>query len=147
MSTRKELLENLDENVLRLFSICQNISKPDTFVYEGWTVKDIFGHITFWHESFARNVSDLANDRMPKPFRGKYSDLNQRCFAEFSSLPIEEIILRLGNAHKVIQENILNNKLELIPYRIGSRDYPPEEHLQVVNDHIKEHTKDIENVF
>ena len=145
MSNRKELLENLDENVGRLLSICQNITNPDTVVYEGWTVKDVLGHITFWHESFARNVRDLALDRKPKPLRGKYSELNQRCFAEFSSLPIDEIISRLGNAQQVIRENILNHKLQLIPYRIGSRDYSPEEHLGVVNEHIKEHTKDIEN--
>jgi len=42
-------------------------------------------------------------------------------------------------AHRVIRENILNPKLTLIPYKKGSRDYTPEEHLDIVNEHIKEH--------
>ena len=147
MSTKKELLKDLDENVSNLISICQKISKPDTVVYDDWTVKDILGHLTFWHESFARNVSDLVLEKEPNPLRGKYSDLNQRCLAEFGPLSIEEIMSRLENAHQIIQLNILNNKLQLIPYRIGSRDYSPEEHLQIVNDHIKVHTKDIEKVI
>jgi len=32
----------------------------DTMVYELWNAKDILGHITFWHESFARNISALG---------------------------------------------------------------------------------------
>jgi hypothetical protein len=113
-------------------------------VYEGWTVKDILGHITYWHESFARNIADLANDKKPSPLRGSYRELNQRCFAEFGSLVIDDILLRFEHAHEVIQENILRAQILLIPYRIGSRDYPPEEHLQIVIDHIQEHIKDIE---
>ncbi len=147
MSTRIKLLENLAESVLQLLSVCRNITNPNAVVYPGWTVKDVLGHITFWHESFARNVSDLADDRKPKPLRGTYKELNQRCAAEFSSLPMEEIVLRLEAAQQVIQKNILNSKLVFIPYRIGSRDYTPEEHLQVVSDHIQEHTKDIENAI
>jgi hypothetical protein len=57
---------------------------------------------------------------------------------------IDDILLRFEHAHEVIQENILRAQILLIPYRIGSRDYPPEEHLQIVIDHIQEHIKDIE---
>lgn len=143
MNTRKTLLENLNQSTALLLDLCATIPDPDTIVYEGWTIKAVMGHMTFWHESFARNVYDLANDREPTPLRGTYSALNQKCLAEFGPLSIEVIVLRFANAHKLIQENILNDKIVMIPYRKGSRDYPPEEHLQVVNDHLKEHTKDI----
>ena len=56
---------------------------------------------------------------------------------------VEEIIQRLETAHKIIQENILNPKLVLIPYKKGSRDYTPEEHLDIVNGHNKEHLSGI----
>ncbi len=144
MTTRKILLENLAESVQQLVSMCRNIGNPNAVVYPGWTVKDVLAHITFWHESFARNVSDLADDRKPRPLRGTYKELNRRCVEEFSSLPIEEIVSRLEEAQQAIQKNILNPKLVFIPYRIGSRDYTPDEHLQVVSEHIKEHTKDIQ---
>jgi len=73
------------------------------------------------------------------PLKGKYSDLNQRCFDEMRTKTVEEITTRLEVAHRVIQENILNPKLVLIPYKKGSRDYTPDEHLDIVNEHIKEH--------
>jgi hypothetical protein len=56
---------------------------------------------------------------------------------------MENIIMRLEAAHKVIQEDILSTKLKSIPYKKGSRDYSPEEHLDIVNAHIKEHLSDI----
>jgi hypothetical protein len=145
MSTRKKLLENLTESVQQLISLVRTIAEPDTFVYESWTVKDVLGHITFWHESFARNISDLAENRKPKPLRGTYKVLSIRCSDKFGPLQMEEIISRLEAAQQGIQKHVLIPRLGMIPYRIGSRDYAPDEHLQVVNDHILKHIKDIEN--
>jgi hypothetical protein len=147
MSYKIKLLENLAESVHQLVSVCRNIDNPNAVVYPGWTVKHVLGHITFWHESFALNVSDLVEDRKTKPLRGTYKQLSQRCIAEFSSLPMDVIVSRLEESQQSIQKNILNPKLVLIPYRVGSRDYTPDEHLQVVSDHIKEHTKDIKNAI
>ena len=143
MKTREELLDRLNETVLQLVAGFQNVPNPDITVYEDWTAKDVLGHITFWHESFARNVSDLVEDIKPTPLRGKYSDLNKRCLDEMRALTVEDIVERLEAAHRVIQENILNAKLALIPYKKGSRDYTPEEHLDIVNEHIVEHLRAI----
>ncbi|NJO00203.1 MAG: ClbS/DfsB family four-helix bundle protein [Anaerolineales bacterium] len=117
MKTREELLKQLDETISELFGVYGNMITPGIAVNEDWTAKDILGHITFWHESFARNVSDLVNDIKPTPLKGKYSDLNQRCLDEMRPQAVEEIIKRLEAAHRVIQENILNAKLRLIPYK------------------------------
>lgn len=54
------------------------------------------------------------------------------------------MLKRLEVAHRGIQENILNARLILIPYKKGSRDYTPEEHLDLVNQHIKAHLRDIQ---
>ncbi|NHZ71718.1 MAG: ClbS/DfsB family four-helix bundle protein [Aquificales bacterium] len=143
METREILLKQLNETISQLFGVYQNMAYPEIAIYEDWTAKDILGHITFWHESFARNVSDIVNDIKPTPLKGKYSDLNQRCLDEMRTHTIEDIIKRLKVAHRIIQENILNAKLALIPYKKGSRDYSPEEHLDIVNKHIKEHLKGI----
>ena len=88
----------------------------------------------------------LVSDIKPTPLKGKYSDLNQRCYDEMRQKPVEEIIQRLETAHGVIQENILYPGLCLIPYKKGSRDYTPDEHLDIVNEHIKEHLCDIRKV-
>ena len=143
MKTREILLKQLDATVSELLGDFQNMSDPENAVYEGWTAKDTLGHITFWHESFARNVSDIVNDIKPTPLRGRYSDLNQRCLDEMRTHTVDDIVKRLEVAHRVIQENILSAKLVLIPYKKGSRDYTPEEHLDIVNSHMKEHLRAI----
>ena len=143
VKTRKELLDRLNETVSQLFAEYHNVAHPEIAVYEDWTAKDVLGHITFWHESFARNVSDIIKDIKPTPLSGRYSDLNQRCMDEMRPLTVGAIVARLESAHQAIQEDILSAKLTLIPYKKGSRDYSPAEHLDIVNEHIKEHLRAI----
>jgi len=143
METRAILLKQLTETVLKLIDVYENTVDPDMVVYEGWTAKQVLGHITFWHESFARNVRDIANDIKPTPLKGKYSDLNQRCFEEIKTQTIGDVLNRLRAAHRVIEENILDPKVQIIPYKKGSRDYTPEEHLDIVTKHIQGHLRDI----
>jgi hypothetical protein len=146
MDRRATLLKHLNETISQLSDVFKNLANPEIAVYEEWTAKDILGHIAFWHESFARNVHDIVSDIKPTPLKGKYSDLNQRCHDEMRQKTVEEIIQRLEIAHRVIQENILNPGLGLIPYKKGSRDYTPDEHLDIVNEHIQEHLSDIRKV-
>lgn len=143
METRETLRDRLNLIVEDLITTCRALSDPDAAVYEGWSAKDILGHLTFWHESFARNVNDLAHDRLPAPLRGKLSDLNQRGVDEMRPCSLDEVIGRLQAAQRTIQRNILNPGLDSIPYRKGSRDYTPEEHLSIVIDHINAHLKAI----
>ena len=143
MDTREILLKQLNETISQLFDVFKNMANPEIAVYEDWTAKDVLGHIVFWHESFARNVRDIVSDIKPTPLKGKYRDLNQRCINEMRQKTLEELIQRLETTHRVIRGNILNPKLGLIPYKKGSRDYPPDEHLDIVNEHIKEHLSGI----
>jgi hypothetical protein len=46
-------------------------------------------------------------------------------------------------AHVIVRVNILNPALKLIPYKKRSRDYTPEEHLDIVCEHIRTHLKDM----
>ena len=146
LETRALLLRKLNITLDQLYNLYHTMVHPETEIYEGWTAKDILGHITFWHESFARNVSALAEGREPIPLKGKYVDLNQRSVEETRTLTTAQIMGKLQVAHQIIQENILSEKLELIPYRKGSREYTPEEHLDIVNRHILEHLKSVERL-
>ena len=143
METKEALRARLSKNVDELIAICRQLPDPNATIYEGWSAKDILGHVTFWHESFARNVDDLVHDRKPTPLKGKLSDLNQQGVDEMRSCSLEDVIGRVEAAQRIIQRNILNPKLILIPYRKGSRDYTPEEHLSIVSDHINAHLKAI----
>ena len=143
METRENLLERLNRTILKLMDVSKTLEKPDLIVYEDWTVKDILGHILFWHESFARNVQDINTGIKPAPLKGSYRDLTQQCLQEMRAISLNEISQRLEAAHRIIMENILDPQLVMIPYKKGSRDYSPEEHLDIVDKHINEHLNDI----
>jgi hypothetical protein len=144
--TREILLQRLNETMEKFYELYRDRIDLEIEIYEGWNARDILGHITFWHESFARNVNALIKGNKPSPLKGKYVEINQRSIDETKTLTTKQIMSRLKNAHRIIHENILSDKLEMIPYRKGSRDYSPEEHLDIVNGHIAGHLKSIEKV-
>jgi hypothetical protein len=143
MNQRENLLLTLNKTVAQLLGVYKNILNPDAMVYELWSAKDVLAHLTFWHESFSRNVLDLANVRKPKVLKGRLIDLNQGGVDEMRNETLETVVDRFVRSHQVIQDNILNPGLIMIPYRRGSRDYTPEEHLSVVDGHINQHLLDV----
>lgn len=136
-------LQRLNETVTDLFSVYQTLPDPSLMVYELWTAKDVLAHLTFWHESFARNVDDLVRGRKPTPLKGRLIDLNQGGVDAMKSLPLAQVLDRFESAHMIISGNILNPALTLIPYKKGSRDYTPEEHLDIVCKHTRMHLRDV----
>jgi hypothetical protein len=139
VSDRRVLLEALDQTVAAFVEVCGGAPDPAMMVNREWTVKDVAAHVTFWHESFARNLSDVVAGVPARPLRGTYAELNSRCMLEMRPLPLDEILGRLLSAHGTIGERILDPSLHAIPYRRGSRDYGPDEHLEVVTAHIRSH--------
>jgi hypothetical protein len=146
LESRRKKLQQLDETVAQLYDTYKHLSDSGVMVYKQWTAKDVLAHLTFWHESFARNVMDLVNGRKPTPLKGRLIELNQAGLDAMCSEMLETVMARFNFAHKVIQENILNSTLNLIPYKKGSRDYSPEEHLEIVKGHINEHIQDVRKV-
>lgn len=147
MDARLNLLSRLDKTIARLFTVYGGIEHPEMVVIGEWTAKDLLGHIVFWHESFARNVYDIASNIKPTPLKGRLTDLNQQSVVEMQLYSTEILLLRLESAHLVIRQNIRHPGLELIPYRQGSRPYTPEEHLEIVDRHLSGHLNDIEKAL
>ncbi|MFC1640885.1 DUF1801 domain-containing protein [Patescibacteria group bacterium] len=104
-----------------------------------WSAKDNLAHIVFWHESFARNVSDLVVGREPKPVEGALWEANERGVKVNKKHKVPALLKRLEKAQVVIERNISNKKIKMIPYRKGTHDYSPVEHLDVVHDHVRGH--------
>ncbi len=129
MNQRENLLRALNITIAQLLGVYKSMYDPDVMVYELWSAKDILAHLTFWHQSFSRNVLDLVNGRKPSVLKGRLIDLNQGGVDEMRTETLETVVDRFVRSHQVIQDNILNPGLIMIPYRRGSRDYTPEEHL------------------
>lgn len=138
-----EALKVLQERLQELTAFFKAKRNYQTMVYALWNAKDILGHITFWHESFARNISDLGNDIKPTPLKGKLSEVNQASVETTKKVSIKNLLTRIVEAQKTIEAHIHNPNIQSIPYKKGSRDYSRLEHLQVVEAHIKKHLKDL----
>jgi len=137
------LISELEETVHAFVAHFQQDKKFDGQIYAEWTEKDVLGHIVFWHESFARNVQALTRGHEPNVLKGKLSEVNLRSVESTRPHSIPSLLARLQEAQHVISTHVQHPDLALIPYKKGSRSYPPDEHLAVVNRHIQRHLKDL----
>jgi len=144
IKTNVEILRNEVDQLVDFF---EKELDYDKMVYKYWNAKDILGHITFWHESFARNISDLGKGIKPKPLKGKLSEVNTQSVETTKNESIENLIKRLKDAQVIIEEFIFIDRINLIPYKKGSRDYSRSEHLEIVSNHIHKHLKDISKKY
>jgi hypothetical protein len=138
------LLQELEVTVAELLCFFEEGKDFDFRVYPEWTAKDILGHLLFWQESFARNLDNLVTGKSPSPLKGRLGDLNQQGVEEFRQVSLNQLIARFRSAQESISKTITKPDIGYIPYRKGSRDYLPKEHLQVVNDHIRKHLRDLQ---
>jgi len=139
----KDKVEILRGELKKFIAFFEQGLDYDKMIYEYWNAKDILGHITFWHESFARNILDLGKNIKPSPLKGKLSEINKQSVETTKNESVENLIKRLKEAQNTIEEYIFLDKINLIPYKKGSRDYSKLEHLEVVSNHIHKHLKDI----
>lgn len=137
----------LSRNVKALSEYFEQPNAWSDMIYEKWNAKDVLGHLVFWHESFARNISDLGHGLKPQPLKGKLSEVNERSVAENKEVPIQILIARLHAAHNTIAAHIFDISIDLIPYKKGSRDYSRLEHVEIVNNHIRRHLNDLKKHF
>ncbi len=137
-------LASLEAAVDRLAAAARALPDLDAPTTGEWSGRMVVAHVVLWHESFARNVADLAAGRRPSPLAGTYAVLAARTRTELGDLPIETLLGRLEAAQAVIRQHVGSPRIALIPYRRGSRRYAPAEHLAVTADHVARHAAELE---
>jgi len=124
------------EDFIQLFSVKGADYGRAKTKEEGWTAKDVLAHITFWHESFARNISDAGEKRESRVLKGSMNDVINRGVRENRDFSIDILLRRMRKAQRTVEKHIFNDSIGLIPYKQGSRPYTRAEHLDVVTRHI-----------
>lgn len=143
----REVLENLSATVADVRAWFGSHDDLGFAVNTEWTARDVLVHVAFWHESFARNVADLAAGIKPRPLKGTYSELGKRAAEEYRTCPVSELLDRLERAQRVIEQSVFDPKVTLIPYKVGSRPYAPCEHTRIVEDHVRGHLGRLEAAY
>lgn len=143
----EEYKEQLGDIVSKFISFFNQKYDFDRIIYTDWIAKDILGHVVMWHESFARNIDDIINGRKLNPLKGTLTDLNENGVRTNREYTIRELQKKMKIANEVIMNHILDDRIHLIPYKKGSRDYTKDEHMEVVYRHIKGHLADLEKNY
>ncbi len=144
VNTEKEIgekLEILQNKVSELILFFKQDLDFNNLVNTSWSAKDVLGHLTFWHESFAKNLKDLYDSKVPNPLKGKLSEVNLLSVESNREISIDELLTKLEKAQNIISNCIGDVKIKTIPYKKGSRDYTRLEHLEIVTHHIDKHLK------
>lgn len=141
--TRGDALLELTQQVDALIACVRAVDAERLLVNRLWTAKEVLCHVTFWHESLARNLDAVARHQQPPLLKGTLATLNQQGVEELRPNAVDQLIDRLLTAQATIQATILDPTIGLIPYRSGARPYTPDEHLEMVRAHIRKHTADI----
>lgn len=147
MTDHRTHLERLAETVSELTDLYRSIGEASALVNSAWTARDALVHVVFWHESFARNVRDLAGGIRPTPLKGTYAELGERASAEAQGLPVKELLGRMISAQRIIEQSVYNPLVTSIPYKVGSRPYGADEHLKIVNEHVRGHLNQVRTAY
>lgn len=145
MDEIKSKLSTLSHTAAELLTFFSSLPDPNLPVYPLWSAHDILAHVTFWHESFARNVQDLVLQRPLSPLDGTFPALNRMGVESMRNLPINAILQRFSSAQHILEQHITNPLVQLIPYRKDNiHTYTPVQHLELVNGHICRHLQDVQ---
>lgn len=147
LQNRKLLLTVLSQTVESVVKTYEGFSNYHFRIDDQRTAKDVLAHIVFWHENFSSNTFNVSHNIAPKPLTGSYAKLSEQCKNEMEYTSVTQLISRLITSQKIIQENIVKRNIEKIPYRRGSREYTPEEYLDVVNQHLLGHLKEVKDCY
>ena len=103
-----------------------------------WSVKDVLGHITYWHQYYAQQYESLSRGEKPyfhRSLAGKNVEGRQK--KKYTSK--KKLIKELLQANQSLKTSILEKKVPQMRY-MASRTYETHEFLEVVIRHIQSHT-------
>lgn len=133
----KSQFEDLDSEISNFLTVINEKKLTDMATIE-WQVKDVLGHIVFWHEYYANQYKALAEGREPFYWKSLVG-VNKIGKKTMRNVSKHELLSRLERAQKSLKRSILDKKVPKMRY-IASREYTTSDFLDVVIGHIKRHT-------
>ncbi len=111
--TRNEILNRLEQDRTQFLDALCDIpdheisSRP---VLDGWTLKDLLGHIAMWEQVAVRFIADYRQDGCPKSLglndESALDEFNQRGAALRREWPLERVRAEFDTAHRDLVASI-----------------------------------------
>jgi hypothetical protein len=138
MNNKYEQLFLEFSNALQTFLAEVDRKRLNNKATDKWDVKDVLGHITFWHMYYAQQYEALAKGKEPYVHRS-LAGKNEVGRKKMRYVTKKELINMLKEAHEKLRTSILVKKVPKMMY-MKSREYTTNDFLEVVTGHIKRHT-------
>jgi len=133
-----KLFTELDQ-VLETFISEINKKKLTDMVTNQWTIKDLLGHITYWHQYYAQQYKALSIGEKPyihQTLVGK----NEEAIKKTKYVSKKKLIGNLIEANESLRTSILVKKVPKMKY-VKSSQYTTDHFLEVVIGHISRHSQ------
>lgn len=111
-----------------------------------WTVHEIIAHVASWQEYYAQVTRALLHNEKPELFKKSLEETNTEQVALYSKVATKTLLGKISRSTKELIRNVKKLEVESIPYKKGSRNYTPEEYINVITGHVKSHTKQVMTV-
>lgn len=108
-TTKEQLIQNGDDNFIKLFSLINSISKEDkeknfSFEDRDKNIRDVLIHLFEWHQLLINwilcNQSGIKVNFLPEPYNWKtYPQMNIRIWEKHQSTSLEMAIGLLEKSH------------------------------------------------
>lgn len=112
--------------------------KKLTDMVKKWTVKEVLGHITFWHRYYAQQYKSLAANEDPFFFES-LAGKNEAARKEMGKRSKRWLVAALNEAQDSLRESIVQKRVPRMHY-MRSHEYTTGDFLEVVISHIVKHT-------
>jgi hypothetical protein len=143
---RQQLLQRVDKAWTDFTASYAGLSEAqltEAGVLEGWSVKDILGHVTTWEEEALKYLPLIAQGGRPPRYSTKYGGIdafNAQMTAQKRDLSLVDILQQLADTHQRLLDYIRD-----VPEAHFTRETPFRRRLRLdTYSHYPIHTKMIE---
>lgn len=98
----------------------------EPLLHDGWSVKDVLGHLAFWEETVPLRFETGRAGREPEPM-GDMDALNARVLADFRRLSLDEVRRREQAAYRRLLDMVADatsDELFKPGYFVGTGEHP-----------------------
>lgn len=134
-------IDRLDDTVKDLTSYMASLApeKLEPSTKPQWSAREVFIHIVFWHEEYARITKERLNNQEPRLLPGTHVDINSLAVEQYRDLPVEVLIHKLLKAQSELLPVYDQAKDLRIAFKHGGAVPPYAEAIDRIEQHIRSH--------
>ena len=108
-------------------------------IKQQWGAREVFIHIVFWHEEYARITHERLSNQEPRVLPGTHIEINALAVEHYRDLPVDELIDKLLKAQAGLLLMYEQAKDLRIAFKQHGAVLPFSEMVEDIEKHIRSH--------